>query len=228
MIREVSVIIPCGAGHERLLPEAVASCLAASPAPEHIIVIDDFCPVAVPGQSGTLHYRLEQHRGRSYARNIGAKLAQTPWLYFLDADDFLEPTAIGDFGKHLQSGALDLLYGDYDYLDGKGQRQNVKKRAFSRKDGICYNAVNIGLFVRRDRFWAVGGFDDDIAIGEYWDLFLRYAINPRIKVVKNERPLFCARGSSSVWPEPGKLMERATAKIQAMIRGNYYRGYMAI
>jgi glycosyltransferase involved in cell wall biosynthesis len=229
---QVTVIIPWGIGHLTLLGTVLESCMKASPRPDQIIVVEDF-----PGSKAEEHfvkypsvkfYCLGEHRGRSYARNFAVAKADTPWLYFLDADDFLEPTAIEDFREIMVNNRLDLLYADYDYIDKTGKRNRVRKKPFKRQRIIefGYNYVNIGMFVRRDRFLAVGGFDEDMAICEYWDLFLRYVMNPRIRIHKHSRPFFVARQASSVLPNAEIMMERGTRKIQALVRGGYYKQWI--
>ena len=225
----VAVIIPCGGHHGQFIAGAVQSCLDSTDLPDAIIVVDDasagFDPLPA---HDILHVIMApKHIGRSAARNLAAKEAKTEWLFFLDADDVLEPTALSDFRGHLDasSGRLNLLYADYDYIDADGTRCRVEKRAFEHRKirPMPYNYFNIGMFVRRGRFIEIGGFDEDMTFGEYWDLALRYiaAGNPPL-VVKNRRPLFVARAGSSVSPNPMKGMADATRKMQAMILGGYY------
>lgn len=229
---QVSIIIPCGGSHAEYICDAVESCLKAKPCPDRIIVVDDDANPAVDlnhrpaGASySVMMRRLNEHHGRSYARNFGVVQTDTPWLYFLDADDFLEPTAISDFWQIVSTKSPDLIYADYCYIDKNGERVLVAKDPATRRTMAFRNPVNIGMFVRKDRFLAIGGFDEDMSLGEYWDFFLRYAMNPKIKVVKHSRPFFTARQASSVLPNATEMMARATSKIQGMIRGRYYEDW---
>ena len=221
---EVTVIIPCGGWHSRYVNDAVQSCLQADPPPTKIIVVDDGSvpPVRLGRHPLVELLCLPTHSGRSAARNLAVELATTDWLYFLDSDDFLEPTAIADFLSIVEARPCDLAYADYDYLTATSERVRVGKAPWVFMPTDCRNLVNIGLFVKRDRFRLVGGFDEDMAIGEYWDFFLRYTANKAAKVVKHNRPFFVARQSSSVNPKAQPLMEQASLKIAAMIRGQYY------
>lgn len=228
----VSVIIPCGAWHGKYIGEAVSSCLKADPPPDRVVVVDDLAnpPVHLNQSQSVSLYRLKEHRGRSYARNFAVQKASTPWLFFLDADDFLEPTAIADFQTIIASNKADLIYADYDYVNQGGVRTKVAKRQSKlrcsrrrlRPPRFYRNIVNIGMFVRSDRFKMIGGFDENMAIAEYWDFFLRYTANPHIRVIKHSRPFFVARQSSSVLPDAKELMADASLRIRKMTKKGYY------
>lgn len=248
----VAVIIPCGGNHAQYVDEAVDSCLKVDPRPDEIIVIDDCAVPPVLKLEAQLNgdppglqlHRLDRHKGRSYARNYGVGMCDSPWLYFLDADDLLEPTAIADFKAITETQPeSDLIYADYDYLDGDGQRHRVAKQIWVRDEHSqphqaakrtwvhrgrippktgTRNLVNIGMFVKRARFCGIGGFDEEMAIAEYWDFFLRYVTNPRIKATKHTRPFFVARPLSTAGEDAGELMEGASRKMQILIRRGYY------
>jgi len=243
----VSIIIPCGGHHTKYIGGAVDSCLSADPPPDEIIVVDDFTmpPISLNHTPIVKVYRLKAHRGRSYARNYGVDRTHSEWLFFLDADDFLEPTAISDFQKIVEKEEADLIYADYDYINEQNERVRVKKHPFNRatnpsrrrrpiKKGDVLmipkhqrrNLVNIGMFVRRNRFLAVNGFDEDMMVAEYWDFFIRYTMNPKIKIFKHNRPLFVARAGTSILPNAEELMVLASLKIDAMLRGGYYRKWV--
>lgn len=72
----------------------------------------------------------------SKARNIGARAAKTPWLFFLDADILLSPDFSDEMLKRLEKGQF---YTDEDY---------VKKR----RHGL--------IICNRDDFDSIGGYDE--------------------------------------------------------------------
>lgn len=221
-MNDVTIIIPVGGHHSRYVCEAVQSCFAGPVHPKRVIVVDDHAqpPVRLQRDPRILLLCPAQHIGRSAARNLAARDADTDWLYFLDADDWLEPTALSDFDATVNNG-IDLLYADYQYRDGMGTHP-VRKQLWRYKFRDQRNLVNIGMFVKRERFYKVGGFDDDVAMAEYWDFFIRYTANPKVKVVKGGRPYFTARAQSSVHPKAKEALESGSDKIAALIRGGYY------
>lgn len=219
----LTVIIPCGGHHAKYVNDAVQSCLNGTERPERIIVVDDCArpPVRLARHDVVSVLSATQHIGRSAARNWAARSTDTEWLYFLDADDMLEPTAIADF-KSLLHHSPDIIYADYQYLDQQGVKQVVEKKMFTRRPTDCHNYYNIGMFVKRERFELIGGFDDDMAMAEYWDFFLRYTANEKVRIMKHTRPFFTARQNASVSPNAYTALRRGCEKITAMIRGQYY------
>lgn len=241
MDQSVAVIIPCGGSHTKYVDEAVESCLKADPRPREIAVVDDCSspPIGMllaqmnGNPSGLSLHKLQRHQGRSCARNYAVKQTNSDWLYFLDADDLLEPTAISDFWTLLKrTPNLHLAYADYDYLDEFGNRHRVEKQPWGRSARPLRmggrNPVNIGMFVRRDRFKLIGGFDEEVEFCGYWDMFLRYAMNPIIQIVKNRRPFFVARSLSVVGDHATELIERGSKKVRTMIRGGYYQEWSKV
>jgi glycosyltransferase involved in cell wall biosynthesis len=100
----VSVIIPVGPGHAKHLNKALDSLLAQTFKSWEVIVIDDTLPIV--GQMTTEivksypFVRVEATHGErgglgaGVARNLGIAKAKAPLLFFLDADDWLMPTAL--------------------------------------------------------------------------------------------------------------------------------------
>jgi glycosyltransferase involved in cell wall biosynthesis len=235
--KSVSVIIPCGGEHARYVGDAVASCMKGLVCPYEVIVVDDAANAPVDQALDLMShavapphvrvYQLDHHMGRSAARNYAVGRSAGAWLFFLDADDILEPTAMADFLRICDVPPVaDIVYADYDYLDDAGQKRRVEKprwvRSGHRLPPDVSNPVNIGMFVKKDRFLAVGGFDEDMAFMEYWDFFLRYTANPSAQVLKARRPFFTARCHSVAGDRAQTMAWLGSRKIQAMIRGGYY------
>ena len=92
----VSVVIPCGPGHEKYLVDALDSLEAQTFRKwEAIIVFDG--TIAPPDLLTAFPFVRAVHtdgKGAGAARNAGAAIARGSFLLFLDADDWLRPTAI--------------------------------------------------------------------------------------------------------------------------------------
>jgi len=229
---KVTVIIPCGRGHAKYVHRAIDSCLAARPRPHAIIVVDDYSnPPVVPYENKIVTtIRLPEHRGRSYARNYAANIATTRWLFFLDSDDLLEPTAIEDFRRNCVERFADIFYADYWVGNGSEIRKTYKQPMVDtdrrKRCEKRYNPSNIGMFVKRARYHQIGGFDEDMTYAEYTDFFFRYIANPRIVIVKNSRPLFTASHETSAESGATEKMAMGIQKVYAMAQGGYYRPWM--
>jgi glycosyltransferase involved in cell wall biosynthesis len=90
----ISAVIPAY-NREHTLPRAIESALGQTRPPDEIIVVDDGStdgtakvaarfPGAVEGVS-------QPNRGASEARNEGVRRARSPWIAFLDSDDYWLP-----------------------------------------------------------------------------------------------------------------------------------------
>lgn len=223
----VSVIIPCGGDHAKFVNDAVASCFNAEPPVDEVIVVDDYAepPVILDNGSAQL-WRLGTHCGRSYARNFGARHASGHWLFFLDADDTLTHRAIEDFRQLLTTHRADVYFGEHIYIDKQGKRHHVPWSDENRPRGLYH--VNIGMFVKRQRFYRIGGFDEDMAYAEYQDFFARYVENPRVKIHKHNRPFFIQRQAASTDVNAITKLSTAVRKVAFLLRAGYYKQWRTV
>lgn len=129
----ISVVIPCGPGHEQYLIDALDSLEAQTFRQwEAIVVFDtgknDYAelltayPFVHPVYTGKV--------GAGAARNAGAKLARGQFLLFLDADDWLRPQALQKMlATWNETGAI--AYSDYighAYIDDKAEIERLRMR----------------------------------------------------------------------------------------------------
>src|SRR3712207_2636241 len=95
---DVTVVIP-NFNHGRFLEEAVESALAQQGGPPRVVVVDDGSTEpasleALARLAGRAGVHLRPNAAPSAARNAGMRLARTPLLLPLDADDRLAPGAL--------------------------------------------------------------------------------------------------------------------------------------
>lgn len=126
---------------------------------------------------------LDKNYGPSYARNEGAKIAEGKYISFLDNDTEVEKkwaeTAIAEFESDEKVGIIQcklILSKERDKLDYVGEYigQNgflVQRAQVAEIDHGQYDqkvqilaAKSAGMFIRKDAFEKIGGFDPDYFI----------------------------------------------------------------
>lgn len=144
-------------------------------------------------------FRLEENVGVSNARNKGVSLSTAPYITFLDADDWWEPTFLeemrGLIERHPDAG----IYGTGYYIV-----KNSKKRLapigvdenFTEGEinycavytkTLCMPLTSISVAIPRAVFDESGGFKPHLKLGEDFDLWIRIAL--RHKAVLLNKPL---------------------------------------
>ncbi|MHC4292471.1 MAG: glycosyltransferase family 2 protein [Planctomycetota bacterium] len=125
---EVTIIIPLY-NKERQIERAIRSVQQQTFGDWHLIVVNDGSTDSGPQvvnsiQDCRIKLIHQDNTGPGAARNVGIRLAKTPYISFLDADDewhpeFLETTlkAISENDVAMVSTSIVELPGGYDYLD---------------------------------------------------------------------------------------------------------------
>ena len=132
----------------------------------------DACPPDIAARLETVGARVESSEfnlGRSAQRNLGARLADTPWVEFVDGDDLPLPLDREDFAQ--QPEAVDVLHFRHQIhqLSGNDPRERNLVEAPQLPDDaadddlLAYGASEAirpaNLAFRRRSFLAVGGYD---------------------------------------------------------------------
>ena len=179
----LSVLVPAY-NAAATIGEALESALSQTPAPLEVVVSDDgseddLSRILIP--FGT-HVRVVRgpNGGLAVARNRAAAVARGELLGLLDADDVWLPGRVAAL-----TGALaarpDLAVVTTDaWVSREGVREAstyYATRTFPVEDQdrhiLDANFVFGAGAVRRDVFWAVGGYDPAARWAEDWDLWLR-------------------------------------------------------
>ena len=153
---------------------------------------------------------LEQHKGISAASNQGLGLARGEWVTFLDHDDVLEPDALFQILRLLQTHPdADLIYSDEDKLAENGYDAPLFKPDWSPDFLLSYNYVGHLTAMRREIVQKVGGFRSEFDGAQDYDLFLR-VIEQSDRIHHIPRVLYHWRRSEassaiSVRQKPGQL-----------------------
>ncbi len=222
MTPEISVIIPA---HNRraMLREALASVAAQRGATFEVIVVDDgstdgtwqdICRQDISGQdiSGyDLSARRDnmravrtERRGPAAARNRGIAMARGALIAFLDSDDLWMPEKLARQSLFMRDNPECAISQTGERWLRDGRRVNPGRRHRKRSGDIFNDALRTCLvspsatILRRGLLDEVGGFDEDLAACEDYDLWLR--ILARHEVGLLDEPLAVRRAG-----HPGQL-----------------------
>jgi glycosyltransferase involved in cell wall biosynthesis len=114
-------------------------------------------------------------RGVGRARNAGARLARGQVLVFLDADTYLEPNFVGEIYRAFTDPGVVCVSGVLKSLERLGPLDNlfaISHYSFLNKIAAVSARLGFPLFpsvcccARKKVFDKVGGFAEDIAVGE--------------------------------------------------------------
>ena len=179
----ISIITPVFDTSVPWLEEAVESVLAQAYENWELLLIDDgssasdllnALPTLVARDGRFTLARLEEHKGISAASNQGLGLARGEWVAFLDHDDVLEPDALFQIVRLLQTHPdADLIYSDEDKLAENGCDAPLFKPDWSPDFLLSYNYVGHLTAVRREIVQKVGGLRSEFDGAQDYDLFLR-------------------------------------------------------
>jgi cellulose synthase/poly-beta-1,6-N-acetylglucosamine synthase-like glycosyltransferase len=180
----VSVIVPCF-NQAHFLTEAIESVLRQSHPEVEVTVVDDGSDdnsYEVAGRYPGVRRLRQPHRGVAAARNLGLTESAADLVAFLDADDRLLPEALAVGVESLLarpqvafvSGTSRDIGGDGSLIREGGQPL-VTQDHFLHLLEDCYIWSGSSIVFRRAAVEAVGGFDERLAAGDDYDLYLRLA-----------------------------------------------------
>jgi len=137
-------------------------------------------------------YTRHAHMGIAQQRNLGIKLATGDYVGFLDDDDRWLPEKI-----QLQLAAFEIdqpqlamVYGGFEFYNDKGNKWGANTQIIQSdyyinllwaRDPFTGSASN--PLLKKESVLAVGGYNEDIKVGEDWELYLRLAYKyPFLKI----------------------------------------------
>jgi glycosyltransferase involved in cell wall biosynthesis len=228
----VSVIIPTRNRRERLT-RAIESVRNQTWKSVEIIVVDDassdgtkefLCQLATKNKS-IKFIRNEIPEGGAGARNTGVRIAQGPFIAFLDDDDVWLPEKL-EYQINAIRGAPDAsAVSCWFHIEGaRGVKSLIRLYApTSAQEILHFNHLGGAsmCLTTKTRFDAIGGFDPGLRSGQDWDLWIK--LFDQGKVLVCERPLVC------YLPHDG---ERITSNPHSVYRGRRriymrYKGLMS-
>lgn len=177
---KITVIIPTY-NRDKFILKAINSVLNQTVKVDEIIVVDDGsiddtkCII----KNLDLKYIYQENNGVSSARNLGIKKASNDWICFLDSDDIWMETKIEEqilFHKNNPNILFSHTQEEWIF-NGKTIKQ---KKHQQKPSGYCFND-NIShcligpstVMIHKSIFDDIGIFDEDLAVCEDFDLWLR-------------------------------------------------------
>lgn len=181
----LSIIIPTF-NRVRLIKNLVEALAGVSEKPElEIIIVDDCSKPSIQGElrlisgdypSITFLF-LSENTGGAGARNRGAELSNSKWIWFLDDDDYIDSGKVSLVLKRLEKidNTTNLVFLSANFINGKRNRvcipngKEIFKR-FSRYGSEINTSCVIFDFVL---FEKIGGWDSTFVAGQDTDILLR-------------------------------------------------------
>jgi glycosyltransferase involved in cell wall biosynthesis len=203
---QVSFIIPCY-NHGRFVADAVRSALGQEGVQTEAVVVNDgstdretarACDRLAGQQVTVIH---QANRGLPAARNAGAAQARASLLVFLDADDWVEPSFCRTLMARLAEARAEPGGDSVSHAYCQERLVELGEGVWRVPEWdqallLITNLHPVTALVRRDRFEAVGGFDETMRSGyEDWDLWLKFA-ERGWRGVRVSEPLFVWRRHS--------------------------------
>jgi hypothetical protein len=180
---DVTIVVPTR-DRRVLLTVAVTSALAQEDVGVEVLVMDDGSGDGTPeamaalGDARVRCVTSPTSRGASAARNAGLELAQSPWVSFLDDDDFWSPAKLRRQLDAAVADAAGFAYSSALFVDDDARPLRVSEapapEALAR-ELLSHHAIPAGasnVVARTELLREVGGFDPAFLTMEDWDLWL--------------------------------------------------------
>ncbi len=133
-------------------------------------------------------YIRQENQGVSVARNNGVKLAKYPFIAFLDADDWWEPTYLEEMKALVEAYPQAGIYGSGYYIIKNSQKRIAPIGIESNFEMGIINYFQVyskmlfmplwtgATVIKKSIFESENGFKPQLKLGEDFDLWVRVAI----------------------------------------------------
>ncbi len=195
---EISVVIPTYNRADKI-ENAIQSVIEQSGQEqkytiEQILIIDDASTdnteeiIRRINNDKISYYRIDKNTGAAHARNYGVEKAECEWIAFQDSDDLWQHNKLKKQIDYLE------IHKDCGMIvhpvlaffkDGREVitpiPQDDDQASFLAVQNFAGTPT---MLIRKDKFLACNGFDEELKALEDWDLALRYSFKHPIGIVK--------------------------------------------
>ena len=207
----------------RFLRQAIDSVLKQDYPFIEVIVVDDASDdgsadvlAAFERQAGVRIIRQPANRGLTVCANTAIGASRGEFVMRLDADDYLDPSAVSTMVAEIVSDpSAVLVFPDYFDVDVRGATiRRVKRHDFNALEAMSdLPAHGACTLVRRSFLDSVGGYDETVSCQDGFDLWLH--VGPQDRVLSVAEPLFFYRQHGrNLTRDEGALL-RARAQLIA-------------
>ncbi|MBI2018538.1 glycosyltransferase [Candidatus Daviesbacteria bacterium] len=199
----VSIIIPAF-NEERIIGKCLESVARQSFKNIEVVLVDDCSSdntnAVVQDKIKKLKLNLnlislKSHQERGKVRNLGSKKAKGEYLLFIDADMILTKKVIAECLTKIM-GKLDIG-GIIIPEESRGVGFWAKCRRLEKKCYLGDDSIEAARFFKKNAFWKVGGWDEEMISGEDWDLTRR--IREKYEVIRVNAEILHDEGKLTLW-----------------------------
>lgn len=221
----LSVVIPVGPGHERIVADAVDSVDAQTLREWECIVVNDSGRDMIELPSWVRVLDTGGGKGVAHARNLGIAAATAKYYLPLDADDLLQPRALEVLWSVAQSRPGQILYSDFwEDPQQAGLFSRYASGDWRPEDLLRKGALSTVTALTPVEIWRdVGGYDEDLSAWEDWAFQLAAAAKGYCSA-RVAAPLFTYRKHTG--RRAAANFADFEASKEGILRrfGEYYRG----
>lgn len=172
----LSVVIPVGPGHERIVADAVDSVDAQTRRDWECIVVNDSGRPLIELPSWVRVLDTGGGRGVAHARNVGVAAASAKHYLPLDADDMLQPHALEVFMSVAAARQGNILYSDFwEDPEQPGRFRRYATPDWKPQDVLKGSRIPVTQMTPVEVWREVGGYDEKLPAWEDWGFQLAAA-----------------------------------------------------
>jgi glycosyltransferase involved in cell wall biosynthesis len=231
---EFSVVVPTY-NRLNLLTKAIESIRDQTYDGYEIIVVDDGSTDGTPdylaAAADHLTWLRQENKGPAAARNVGTAKATGAYIAFLDSDDIWLPWVLATVYevilKHKEPSLICLRTMEFEgSMPEVARDELIVESSRDFLETACRPSyVGSGaLVIKRSVFERIGGFDEDMTVGEDLDFFLRAGLESSFVRVVSPVMLAYRRHMTNVSTSPRALYLGAVQLLQKESQGRYPGG----